>query len=324
MSVVYKLPSRSFIRCMPSARATWPGLYLSRARLITSATRSRTLSTDCSRKSVLLLSSKPSRQLDTRNGLFRPMLIGAPQWSRPHTNSQNNYGRSSAENENTNFILMIIGANLLVFLAWQSVIMRKQQRPSSASTSRRGPDPPPAQELAKILSKYFTLRVDDPKNGNYLSSLGSAFSHTNTTHFLGNMITMYAFGSRVGAVPGIRIAHLAQLVVGSALCGSAGFVLFESREGSQGRNKIALGASGVVMGFGAAAFALVPRARFLIYGIVPIQIGLLIPAYFALDAYYLDDPNSRTAHSGHLGGAAFGLLFCALRFRGVGGIFGRR
>lgn len=324
MSAGLTFKFHSCIRCTPLIPASRHGNHFQTA-LRASLTQHTPLKPIRSHHlNVMLFSSNGHRPRNTLHEPLKPssMLAGAPRWIRRYTNAQNNYGYSPDGPENTKFIWLIIGANAAVFLAWQWVIMRNQPKVST-QTGRREPVPPAAQGLYEYLRKYFLLRVNDVKEGNYLSSLGSAFSHTSTTHFLGNMITMFAFGARLGAVPGIRISHLAQLVFGSALCGSAGFMLYESRQGSQGRNRTALGASGVVMGLGAATFALVPKTTFLIYGIIPIQIGLLVPAYFALDAFYLDDPNSRVAHSGHLGGAAFGLLFCALRFRGVGGIFGR-
>lgn len=78
---------------------------------------------------------------------------------------------------------------------------------------------------------------------------------------------------------------------------------------------IALGFSGAVMGVGSLAACLYPRTTFLIYGIVPVPLWLLMGGYFVYDGYYLNSQASNVGHGGHIGGVLFGLAYFArLRF----------
>lgn len=258
-----------------------------------------------------------------RSSLLIAKQFGARSGLRPYMNYAEHYENMRRLRQNENFIWATIVTCAGVFMAWAYAWPRKTAEVVSTRNGLKRKNESQSPTLLKNLEKYCIFRVSDISNGNYLSWLGSAFSHVSTGHFLANMITLHAFGSIVAMVPGIRAGHLAQLTIGSALFGSAGFYIHESQR-PQRMEKGAMGASGIVMGVGAAAFALVPRARLAFAMFIPTPLWILVPGYFLLDAYYLDDPTSRTAHSGHLGGAAFGLLFYALRLRGLGGIFGRR
>ena len=82
----------------------------------------------------------------------------------------------------------------------------------------------------------------------------------------------------------------------------------------------ACGASGVVMGFGAAASCVMPFAPMYFSFIpVPIPMFVLMIGYTAYDYFYLS-ASDRVGHSAHLGGAAFGVLFYLTNLRKYGGV----
>lgn len=198
----------------------------------------------------------------------------------------------------------IIGANTIIFGAWQYVIPSGPMRIQTMDKTQR--------DLAQSLEKNFITSTQAVKAGRWWTAVTSAFSHYSLTHFLGNMVSLYAFASILSQHPAITPARMAILTFGSAISGSMGFYMHNM---NTYRSQGALGASGIVMGVGAAAATIFPRASIYLYGIVPVPLWLLIGGYFFVDSYYLDRPGSTTAHAGHLGGLAFGTLFALARLK---------
>lgn len=177
--------------------------------------------------------------------------------------------------------------------------------------------------MRKFLEDNFTLKLSDVNNGRYWTLLASAFSHIGFYHLLGNMFSLHAFSSYTSLA--IPPASLATLLVGSALCGSIGWLYHENSQGKTRYGEArALGASGMVMGVGSAAACLMPNARVLLMAVIPVPLWVLVPAYFIYDAYYLNAVDSRVAHAGHIGGSIFGVVFYALVLRRYGGVLGPR
>lgn len=199
-----------------------------------------------------------------------------------------------------------IGLNVGIFAAWQYAV--------AGNSSQKW-------RIRNYLEKNFVLHTNDVSSGRYWTMLTSAFSHMQPYHILGNMFSLYAFGS-VLLSRGIPVQHLGALLAGSAFSGSAGYIYNESQKRSR-RSRSALGASGMVMGVGSAAALLAPSTKMLLFGIVPVPLWALIAGYFATDAYYLDAQDARIAHAGHLGGLVFGMAYYALRLRRFGGLLGR-
>lgn len=228
------------------------------------------------------------------------------------------YRYISHESFNTNFIIGVIAANAAVFGAW---IYARPRGPRSGS---------PSPTLYGHLQNYFVLSWSHIRNSNYWPVVGSAFSHIAPGHFAFNMISMWFFGRFLAGVPGLRVQHLANLTFGSAICGSVGFLVHDryrstSKSPSMQRSAehAALGASGVLMGYGAVAACLVPQATALIMGIVPAPLWLCVSGYFLFDVFYLNSENATVAHAGHLGGTAFGIMYYVLRLRRFGGVLAR-
>ncbi len=235
----------------------------------------------------------------------RPPPSRLPSARRPY------YGYHEPSSSAVSVLWGLVGANTVVFLAWQYADQRHDRK------------------LAAQLSRHFILKTSDPAQGRYWTALTCAFSQVSFPHYLGNMLSLYAFGSVLASRPGIGAAHIATLALGSAVAGSAGWLYHTASRApavkgwGQRQEAGAMGASGMVMGLGAAAALLSPRSTMLLFGVVPVPLWALIGAYFALDSFYLDR-GGRVAHAGHLGGLAFGVAFYLLRLRRFGGLLGPR
>lgn len=206
-----------------------------------------------------------------------------------------------------------IGINAAVFSAWQYALPGGLG-PFSGSSNLR---------LARVLQENFFISSMSFQNGKrWWTLFTSSISHIEIGHFLTNMISLYAFSS-VLLYSGIPGRHLAALIIGSGIMGSLGSLQHDKSKPANKRRP-ALGASGAVMGVGAAAALLVPQARMALLGIIPLPLWSVIAGYFAFDAYYLNSENTRIGHAGHLGGLAFGVLYYVLALRGFGGVLSRR
>ncbi|KAF2443963.1 rhomboid-domain-containing protein [Karstenula rhodostoma CBS 690.94] len=149
----------------------------------------------------------------------------------------------------------------------------------------------------------------------YWTTITSVFSHLGLMHVAGNMLSFYFMGQMLAVTPGFTPGKIAVLVLGSGLAGSVGWLFTAMKnQNYQGR---ALGFSGSVMGVGTVAAFLYPRTQFMIYGIIPMPLWLLMAGYAVFDGYYLNDRSSRVGHAGHLGGLAFGIVYYFARVRGL-------
>jgi membrane associated rhomboid family serine protease len=200
-------------------------------------------------------------------------------------------------NKNMRVVWSFIAVNAGVFLTWQY------------ATSTR----PPNIKLYRWLQVNTLTSIAHIKNNKWWTVVTSSFSHISLMHFAFNMISFHAFASYLATVPAVRPFHLVSIIFGSSIATSLGFYEHAQRERSPQRR--ALGASGVVMGTGAVAAVLRPRAIFLLYGIVPVPLALLVGGYFAIDTFYLDDKTSNIGHAGHIGGATFGFLYAFVKYK---------
>jgi membrane associated rhomboid family serine protease len=173
----------------------------------------------------------------------------------------------------------------------------------------------------KFMEKM-TLNLTAFQHGNYLSALTSVFTHVDIGHIFSNMFTVYFMGSFLASAPVITPFRYLTIALGSGLAGSAGY-LFNRYYQLQAQGPRAadytygLGFSGAVMGISSVAACLAPHSRVLIYGIVPMPLWALVTGYAFYDGYFVNNPNSRIGHAGHLGGLAFGLVYYLARLRGL-------
>jgi len=180
--------------------------------------------------------------------------------------------------------------------------------PRSASL----PDP---TRLHDRMSQYLILNASQPNN--YLSWVGSEFSHTNLGHIFFNMFTWSNFAPMLFFLP---FRHYAALIFGGAIASSATF-LYDQR-GSQARG---LGSSGIVSGLMTCVTMFAPTARASLMGILPMPLWAVTGGYFLLDTYFMQaGTKTGIGHSAHIGGGVFGALYYAVFLRRYGGVLGRR
>jgi len=173
--------------------------------------------------------------------------------------------------------------------------------------------------MRRVLHQNFLLNVSDPKQGKYWTLITSAFSQKDAFHLLANMISLHTFAS-IFTYSVASPWHLGGLIAGSALAGSAGF-LVQQQSSPYGQRTYALGASGIVLGVGTAAAMLRPFFPITIV-IVPAPLWVALLGYVTYDTYFLQNQQSRTGHAAHLGGATFGALYYTFFLRRFGGVLG--
>lgn len=212
-----------------------------------------------------------------------------------------------------NVLYACIGINAAVFSAWQYALPGGFG-PFSVSSNLK---------VARFLQENFLISSISFQNGKrWWTLFTSSISHIELGHFITNMISLWAFSSVLLDRNGIDGRHLAALIIGSGIMGGLGTLYHDSNKPLHKRRP-ALGASGAVMGVGAAAALLVPGAQMAVMGIIPLPLWAVIAGYFAFDTYYLNSENSRIGHAGHLGGLAYGALYYTIVLRRFGGVLGR-
>ncbi|KAK5699957.1 hypothetical protein LTR97_006091 [Elasticomyces elasticus] len=228
------------------------------------------------------------------------------------------YTRASAARA----IWLIIGLNTAVFGGWQYAQYNRDHK------------------LLRTLQDNFLLSWQNVRDGRPWVVLTSAFSHMSVTHFAFNMFSFLSFGGMLAGVPGLTGVRMLTLGLGSALAGSAAW-LYERqapvtansvwdravasfREGNSALGQAsALGASGLVMGVGAAATCFMPQARmFIFFFEAPLWLSML--GFVAIDTYFVGSDLTGIGHSAHLGGVAFGFAYYLLSLRRFGGVLGPR
>lgn len=242
---------------------------------------------------------------------------GAPLSRRPFSTN------SSINNTGMNFIRGLIGVNTAVFAA--ILLSPPQARNAAASPGLHTTSNP---SLYWKLRENLPLSLNNIRKGKYWTTITAGFTHYGTMHFVGNMFSMYAFGSilchatwtsRPISTPGVVI-----LAFGSLLSGSIFFLYDQKKKERPFQSVEGIGASGMVMGLGAAAALLAPKERLLIYGVLPVPVWLLIGGYFVFDSVMLGSLTSGTGHAAHIGGLTFGALYYILSLRRFGGVLGSR
>jgi membrane associated rhomboid family serine protease len=125
------------------------------------------------------------------------------------------------------------------------------------------------------------------------------FLHGGLTHILFNMIALYFFGPRVEERLGSR--NFIWLYMLSGIGG--GLLSFFISPAP------IIGASGAIMGVLMAFAKYWPRERVYIWGVLPVEMWLMVAAYVLFD---LAGFGANVAHFAHLGGLATGLLYLTI------------
>ncbi|KAF2500076.1 hypothetical protein BU16DRAFT_522914 [Lophium mytilinum] len=246
------------------------------------------------------LSRSLPRQLSQNSWRFGPPIRRSCAMNR-HFYSSLGSNRMDGFNprQGMGFIWGLIGANVAVFAAVHA-----------------------SPSLSQKLTRDLPLSLKSVREGRYWTIITSGFTHFSGMHLIFNMIALHAFGRTLVYGARLPVPRLALLSVGSLISGSAFFLVHEKRRERRFYNVQGIGASGMVMGLGAAAACLVPMQQMMVV-IVPAPLFVVVAGYFAYDFWYLNQ-HTGTAHSGHLGGMAFGLLYYVLSLRKFGGVMGQR
>jgi len=193
-------------------------------------------------------------------------------------------------------VSIIIGLNVLVFLAWQATSL--------------------VPGLFEFMTENFLVSTSHIFHGYFWTLLTAAFSHNQLWHLAINMFVLWSFGTVLEHLWGTRVFvlfYLAAAVVASiSHCAVSSFLM--------GRDDIlALGASGAVSGLLLAYALHFPRHRILIFGIVPVPALAGVLAFVGLDLWGLIAQGRGgglpIGHGAHLGGALAGALIYYLYLR---------
>jgi len=186
-------------------------------------------------------------------------------------------------------VSIIIGLNVLVFLAWQA-----------ASYSPR---------LFDFMTENFLVSTFHIEHLHVWTLVTAAFSHNELWHLAINMFVLWSFGTVLEHLWGTRVfvlVYLAAAVVASVShCAVSSFIMGKD-------NLPALGASGAVSGLLLAYALHFPRHRILLFGIVPVPALAGVLAFVGLDLWGLIAQGRGgglpIGHGAHLGGALAGAL----------------
>ena len=184
-------------------------------------------------------------------------------------------------------VIGLMGVNGCVYLGWQ------------AAESNRA--------LYRFMIKNFTVSKDGVmRRGRVHTLVTSMFSHQSGMHLAVNCFSMYFFGIEMLGVLGI--VRFLQLYLGGGIFSSGCHMAFQGQMPG-------LGASGAVYAVMINSIVMFPYKTILLYGIIPMPafgLGLLLIGSDIFGAQR-GMGSSNVGHAAHLGGAAFGAGFYALR-----------
>ena len=189
---------------------------------------------------------------------------------------------------NDNVVLVIIGINILVFLAQRFL-----------------------QQLNITL--YFSLIPLAIFQGWVWQFVTYMFVHdpSSFSHILFNMLALFIFGTQVERHMGSREFLLYYLLTG-ILAGFFSFILYWLT-GSW--RVFLMGASGAVFAVQLAYAVFFPRSVIYIWGILPLRAPIMVLGFTILELVSMvAGVRGNVAHFTHLAGFAFGWLYFLLRF----------
>jgi membrane associated rhomboid family serine protease len=186
-------------------------------------------------------------------------------------------------------VSVIVGINVLVFLAWQAASM--------------------VPGLGDFMVVNFLVSTSRLLHGYVWTLVTAAFSHNELWHVAINMFVLWSFGTVLERLWGTRvfvIFYLAAAVVSSlSHCLVSSFLM--------GNGDIpALGASGAVSGLLLAYALYFPRHKILLFGVIPVPALAGVLAFVGIDLWGLVAQSRGgglpIGHGAHLGGALAGAL----------------
>jgi len=185
-----------------------------------------------------------------------------------------------------NAVLILIGINLLVFLA---------------------------QTMFPRTTAYLALNPRAVvQAGAFWQFFSYMFAHGGLSHLLLNMPGLFFFGTPVERHVGTKEFLLFYLLTG-LLAGMASFLIYLL---TGGYGIYLLGASGAIFAVQLAYATFFPDSMIYVWGILPLRAPILVLAYTGLELYSsVFGMRSGVAHLTHLAGFAFAWLYFLVRFR---------
>lgn len=193
-------------------------------------------------------------------------------------------------------VSIIIGLNVLVFLAWQAAVV--------------------APGLRGFMITNFLVSTSRLEGGLVWTLVTAAFSHNEIWHAAINLFVLWSFGTVLEHLWGTRVFVLFYL--GAAVFASLSHCLVSTF--LLGNSDIpALGASGAICGLLMAYALHFPRHKILLLGIVPVPALAGVLAFAGIDIWGLLAQSRGgglpLGHGAHLGGALAGALMYFLYLR---------
>jgi membrane associated rhomboid family serine protease len=187
-------------------------------------------------------------------------------------------------NDNTVFVL--IGLNILVFLAGQLFDQR-------------------------FLTSYMAMNPEKVlENGRVWTFVTYMFLHGGFSHIFFNMFALFIFGTQLERYMGSREFLLYYFVTG-ILAGVFSFAAYYFT----GKNVALMGASGAIFAVQLAYAVFFPQAIIYIWGILPLRAPVMVLGFTALEIIMMvTSMGGNVAHVTHLAGFGFGWLYFRLRF----------
>jgi membrane associated rhomboid family serine protease len=136
------------------------------------------------------------------------------------------------------------------------------------------------------------------------------FAHGGWAHIILNMLALFVCGVPVEKAIGTKEFLLFYFVSG-ILAGVVSFVIFLFTA----PQTFLLGASGAIFAVQLAFAVIYPRARMLIWGIIPMRAPVMVLVFTALELVQaVTGTGAGVAHLTHLAGFATGWLYLVVRF----------
>ena len=190
-----------------------------------------------------------------------------------------------------NMVLVLIGINVLVFLAM--MLLRQYQQ---------------------VMVFYLALFPPAIINGGWIWQFATymfVHSPSSISHIIFNMLALYIFGTHVERHMGSREFLLYYLLTGIL----AGFFSFLVYFFTGTMLVFLMGASGAIFAVQLAYAAFFPRSNIYIWGILPVRAPVMVLGFTALGLIFMiTGQGGNVAHVTHLAGFGFGWLYFLARF----------
>ncbi|GAA94807.1 uncharacterized protein L969DRAFT_90816 [Mixia osmundae IAM 14324] len=213
------------------------------------------------------LSSTRSR---SQGQSFRQKL-DEPRWTKP-------------------LLYSLVGANILVFGAWQYA-----KEPGA-----------PRGMLARMM-RTFTISWHNLQQGRWYTLITSCFSQMSLAHLAANLITLVSFAPLVMQVVGNT--RFLSLYMAAGLSGG---VLQLASNAYYRQDTPALGASGSLSGCLMFCACVAPNLQIGLFFVIPMPIKVAIPLLVCWDVYHAMSPQSGIGGAAHIGGSLTGIAYYLL------------